>query len=83
MDELRTNAEKAPAGVRRHAGSDDGKKRAAERAETGAPTEWMLLHAALSVALLALACTVALLALFFFVVFSDFSASADFVYTQF
>ena len=45
--------------------------------------DWARAHGPLAVVLLALVCAAALGALFWFVVFSDFSASADFVYNQF
>ena len=55
------------------------------RKRSGKPTftEWVESHGVLVAALLSIACSAALLVLFFFVAFTDFSASADFVYSQF
>ena len=45
--------------------------------------DWVRMHGVAACLLLALICAIALGALFWFVVFSDFSASADFVYNPF
>ena len=47
------------------------------------PTAWIEAHPVPAVVLLAVVILAALLTLFGFTVFTDFSASADFVYTQF
>ena len=44
--------------------------------------DWVRTHVP-AVLLLALVCAMALVALFYFTAFSDFGASADFVYNQF
>ena len=45
--------------------------------------DWVRAHGVPAYVLLALVCAIAVGLLFWFVVFSDFSASADFVYNQF
>ena len=44
---------------------------------------WVRAHASAAAVLLTIACVAVLCALFYFVVFSDFGGSADFIYNQF
>ena len=44
---------------------------------------WVKQHEAIAACLLALLCFAAMLLVFYFVVFSDFGGSADFIYNQF
>ena len=53
------------------------------KAASKAPTTWIEAHPVPAVVLLAIVILAALLVLFGFTVFTDFSASADFVYSQF
>ena len=69
--------------------SKDARKKKRRRFAAGAAgpgeqfVDWACGKGVLGVCLLAVVCLVAAAALFWFVVFSDFSASADFVYNQF
>ena len=62
------------------------KKRRFAAAADGAGVQfidWVRAHGVMACILLAVVCVLAVGLLFWFVVFSDFSASADFVYNQF
>lgn len=79
-----SGAEKKGAPSRLHGSARKQKRFAAAGDGPGVQlVDWARSHGALSCLLLAIVCAAAIGVLFWFVVFSDFSASADFIYNQF